>query len=247
MDAAVLIVGLAWLAAGPLVGWWIAEEKGRSGVEGAVLGFFLGPIGWVVEGLLPVVRPAGAAATGSGHGSTALSAPVAPAPFATAPRPTSSTAVKKCPDCAEMVKVEARICRYCRHEFPAVHSDVPNPGAIRSEAGPAIATAVVPSPAESGTDLSVPEGIWTYQPRPPVGAYMCTVRHGYGLLKMCDGKEVTLRDRGSGVWVETGPVTGFYYADDEARWATAPEHLGVVVLSSLRGVPLAVFRLVATR
>jgi hypothetical protein len=24
---------------------------------------------------------------------------------------------KQCPDCSEMVKVDARICRYCRHEF----------------------------------------------------------------------------------------------------------------------------------
>lgn len=24
---------------------------------------------------------------------------------------------KPCPDCAEMVKVDAKICRFCRHEF----------------------------------------------------------------------------------------------------------------------------------
>ena len=24
---------------------------------------------------------------------------------------------KKCPDCAEIVKADARICRFCRHEF----------------------------------------------------------------------------------------------------------------------------------
>ncbi|RUW62137.1 hypothetical protein EOA16_10255 [Mesorhizobium sp. M7A.F.Ca.US.008.03.1.1] len=24
---------------------------------------------------------------------------------------------KQCPDCAEMVKADARICRFCRHEF----------------------------------------------------------------------------------------------------------------------------------
>lgn len=25
--------------------------------------------------------------------------------------------LKKCPDCAEMVKIDARICRFCRYEF----------------------------------------------------------------------------------------------------------------------------------
>lgn len=32
-------------------------------------------------------------------------------------REPSADATKQCPDCAETVKAEARICRYCRHEF----------------------------------------------------------------------------------------------------------------------------------
>ena len=38
----------------------------------------------------------------------------APQPSATA---TSPALTKRCPDCAEEVKADARICRFCRYEF----------------------------------------------------------------------------------------------------------------------------------
>ena len=40
-----------------------------------------------------------------------------------APQPVSDVDSKVCPDCAESVKLAARICRYCRHEFWAEGAD----------------------------------------------------------------------------------------------------------------------------
>lgn len=42
---------------------------------------------------------------------------VAPAQGALAAAPVIAGASKKCPDCAEIVQADARICRFCRHEF----------------------------------------------------------------------------------------------------------------------------------
>lgn len=39
-------------------------------------------------------------------------------PAAIAPLPGSEPGMKVCPDCAEDVRAAARICRYCRYEFP---------------------------------------------------------------------------------------------------------------------------------
>ena len=50
MEAVILL--LVWGLLGG-VGSWIATQKGRSGAEGFVLGVLLGPIGWIIEALLP--------------------------------------------------------------------------------------------------------------------------------------------------------------------------------------------------
>jgi hypothetical protein len=36
---------------------------------------------------------------------------------ATAGADPADAARKKCPDCAEFVQVDARVCRFCRHQF----------------------------------------------------------------------------------------------------------------------------------
>jgi hypothetical protein len=39
---------------GAVVGWWIATQKRRTEIEGAALGCLLGPVGWIIEALLPM-------------------------------------------------------------------------------------------------------------------------------------------------------------------------------------------------
>ena len=42
-----------WVASG-ILGAWVAGQKGREPIEGFVLGLFFGPIGAVIEALLPM-------------------------------------------------------------------------------------------------------------------------------------------------------------------------------------------------
>lgn len=37
------------------VGWYIAVQKGRPALEGALFGFFLGPIGFIIEACMPTI------------------------------------------------------------------------------------------------------------------------------------------------------------------------------------------------
>lgn len=78
-----------------VVGAFIAREKNREMAEGALLGFLLGPLGVIVEGLLPTRPP-----------STDASAL------------TVADVQKVCPACAELIKAEAHLCRFCGHQFP---------------------------------------------------------------------------------------------------------------------------------
>ncbi len=48
-----LVLGVLWAVVLGAIGYWIAGEKNRDGVEGAALGCLLGPLGLIIEAVLP--------------------------------------------------------------------------------------------------------------------------------------------------------------------------------------------------
>src|SRR5262245_62028494 len=78
------------------IGIQVAKSKGRSEGEGSGWGFFLGPIGWIIEAVQTDLKPKPVGARMDG-------------------RP-----MRACPYCAEMVLSDATLCRFCQRDIAAV-------------------------------------------------------------------------------------------------------------------------------
>lgn len=88
----VVVYVVIWLALCAVVGFY-AEGKGRSGVGIFFLSFFLSPL----VGLIAAVSMR------ADENKIAV-----------------AQGKKQCPQCAEYVQPEAKICRFCQHRFPEV-------------------------------------------------------------------------------------------------------------------------------
>ena len=84
------VIWIACIAAGAA----ICEEKGRSALEGLMLGLLLGPLGVVISAVLP-------------KDVNALEK-----------RALRSGEMRKCPYCTELVRSQATVCRYCGRDIP---------------------------------------------------------------------------------------------------------------------------------
>jgi hypothetical protein len=83
------------------IGYAIASAKNRPPSEGVILGVLLGVIGVVIELCLSKQEP------------TVLP-PESPTKM-------KSAAKKNCPECAESILADARVCRYCGHHLPTTN------------------------------------------------------------------------------------------------------------------------------
>jgi hypothetical protein len=109
---------LGWLLLSVVAGV-AANARGRSGVGWFFLALVLSP--FIVLIFVLVMRRL--------EPELVTVAPAAPPPQPRSSlRSSAAPAQKKCPDCAEMVQAEAKLCRFCRHEFK--EPEKPNTPAI---------------------------------------------------------------------------------------------------------------------
>jgi ribosomal protein L32 len=92
---------LFWLVCGLIAGY-VYKNKGRSWGIGCVAGFLLGPLG-IILALVSSKNELGLQRQNEKREAQLV----------------ASGEMKKCPHCAELIRSDAKVCRYCGNSVPA--------------------------------------------------------------------------------------------------------------------------------
>lgn len=109
------------------IGAALLESSGRAGL-GFVLGLLLGPIGLIIAAIMRLEKPQ------------------------TSTESVDHADERKCPDCAEWVKAEARRCRFCGAALSPVE---PRPVATRAPRAAAVPTSFAVNSRKSVIGMAV--------------------------------------------------------------------------------------------
>ena len=165
----------------------VASSKGRSGFGWFLIGLFFGPFGLIVALLPSKANPAAAAPE----------SPAVPGPGVAS----NSQGERACPFCAETIKAEAIVCRFCSRDLPQV---------VASDTG--LLDAVYRGDLAS-VQLCLDKGanINAQNPNGATPIFLAAVQNRTELAKILieHGADITIRNRGGKTPREAAAEQGF--------------------------------------